>query len=51
MIMRESSTFEERTDLINFSFHSELLNYPFASLTIPTIATAITSTTTIVRRL
>lgn len=52
MITRENSTFEERTGLINISFHSEFFNYPFANLTIPTIATAITgTTTTIVRRL
>ena len=44
--MIKSSTFEEMTGLINFSFNSELFNNPFANLTIPTIATAITGTTT-----
>ena len=49
MIMRENSTFEERTDLISLSFHYELFKYPSANLSIPTIATAITGTTTVVR--
>lgn len=49
MIKRENSTFEERTDLINFSFHYELFKYPCSNLSIPTIATAIIGTTTVVR--